>query len=140
MSGATAPGVGDFPDWHKLDTYDINNDILYDSRLRLNMKAKVWDNVKFSGRLEMYKGWGDSTGTQVFDSWRSFTMDATDGGNTTGDMLRVDRAYMDWSNIADSGIYLSIGRRPSTYGPPTAVPRERIARRHTDRQCHVPQL
>ena len=26
---------------------------------------------------------------------------------------------MDWSNIADSGFYLSIGRRPSTYGPPT---------------------
>ena len=85
------------------------------------MKAKVWDNVKFAGRLSMYKGWGDSTGTQVFDSWNAFTMDATNGGNTTGDVLRVDRAYMDWSNIADSGFYLSIGRRPSTYGPPTEI-------------------
>jgi hypothetical protein len=28
---------------------------------------------------------------------------------------------MDWSNIADSGFYLSIGRRPSTYGPPTEI-------------------
>ena len=45
-------------------------------------------------------------------------MDATNSGNTTGDVLRVDRAYMDWSNIADSGFYLSIGRRPSTGGPP----------------------
>ncbi len=100
-------------------TSDINNDILYTSRLRLNMNAKVWDNVKFSGRLSMFKNWGDSTGSKVFDSWNSFTMDGNNGGNTTGDMLRVDRAYFDWSNIADSGIYLSIGRRPSTDGPPT---------------------
>jgi hypothetical protein len=100
------------------DTYDINNDILYTSRMRLNMKAKIWDNVKFSGRLSMFKNWGDSTGVQVFDSWNRFTMDATNGSNTTDDTLRVDRAYFDWSNIADSGFYLSIGRRPSTGGPP----------------------
>jgi hypothetical protein len=101
------------------DTYDINNDIFYTSRMRLNMKAKVWDNVKFAGRLLMFKNWGDSTGSQVFDSWSRFTMDGTNSGNTTGDTLRVDRAYFDWSNIADSGFYLSIGRRPSTGGPPT---------------------
>jgi hypothetical protein len=116
-----APGVGNFRLVTAPETSDINNDILYDTRLRLNMKAKVWDNVKFSGRLAMYKNWGDSTGSQVFDSWRAFTMDGTNVGNTTGDYLRVDRAYMDWSNIADTGMYLSIGRRPSTYGPPTEV-------------------
>ncbi|MBY6096353.1 DUF3373 domain-containing protein [Priestia flexa] len=100
-------------------TYDVNNDILYNTRLRLNLKAQVWDNVSFAGRLTMYKNWGDSTGVQVFDSWRSFTMDGTNSGNTSGDWLRVERAYFDWKNIADSNFYLSIGRRPSTYGPPT---------------------
>ncbi|RMF45539.1 MAG: DUF3373 family protein, partial [Deltaproteobacteria bacterium] len=64
---------------------DINNDILYTTRLRLGMKAKVAKNVDFAGRLTMYKNWGDSTGVKVFDSWDSFTMDGTDGGNTTGD-------------------------------------------------------
>jgi len=117
MSGQLQ-GVGVFP-LATLEKGDINNDILYTSRLRLNMSAKVWDNVKFSGRLSMFKNWGDSTGSKVFDSWNSFSMDGNNGGNTTGDMLRVDRAYFDWSNIADSGIYLSIGRRPSTDGPPT---------------------
>ena len=117
MNPATHPGVMVFPMGQK-KTYDINNDILYTSRLRLNMKAKVWDNVKFSGRLLMFKNWGDSTGSQVFDSWNRFTMDATNSSNTTGDMLRVDRAYFDWSNIGDTGMYLSIGRRPSTGGPP----------------------
>ncbi len=112
-------GIGPYPFLVAPQTSDINNDILYTTRLRLNMKAKVWDNVNFAGRLSMYKNWGDSTGSKVFDSWNSFTMDGTDGGNTTGDWLRVERAYFDWSNIADSGVYLSIGRRPSTYGPPS---------------------
>ena len=101
------------------DKGDLDNDILYTTRLRLNMKAKVYDNVNFSGRLAMYKNWGDSTGVKVFDSWDSFTMDGTNGGNTTGDWLRVERAYFDWSHIGGSNFYLSIGRRPSTYGPPS---------------------
>jgi len=112
-----APGVGPFPLAQKR-TYDINNDILYTTRLRLNMNAKVADNVKFMGRLTMYKNWGDSTGVKVFDSWNSYTMDGTDGGNTTGDWLRVERAYFAWHDIGGSPFYLSIGRRPSTYGPP----------------------
>ncbi|MCU7998745.1 DUF3373 domain-containing protein [Shewanella sp. SM95] len=98
---------------------DIDNDIFYTTRLRLNLKAKVWNNVSFAGRLSMYKNWGDSTGVQVFDSWRSFTMDGTSSGNTSGDWLRVERAYFDWKNINGSEFYLSIGRRPSTYGPPS---------------------
>lgn len=99
--------------------YDADNSILYTTRLRLNMKAKVWDNVNFSGRLNMYKNWGDSTGVQVFDSFDSFTMDGTNSGNTTGDLLHVERAYFDWNSIGGTPFYLSIGRRPSTYGPPT---------------------
>jgi hypothetical protein len=34
-------------------------------------------------------------------------------------MLRVERAYFDWNHINGSNFYLSIGRRPSTYGPPS---------------------
>lgn len=98
---------------------DLDNDLLYTTRLRLGMKAKVWKNVNFSGRLSMYKNWGDSTGIKVFDSWDAFTMDGTNGGNTTGDWIRVERAYFDWKDIGGSDFYLSIGRRPSTYGPPS---------------------
>ncbi len=97
---------------------DIDNDIYYTTRLRLNLKAKIYDNVNFAGRLSMFKNWGDSTGVQTFDSWRSFTMDGTNSGNPSGDWLRVERAYFDWKNINGSNFYLSIGRRPSTYGPP----------------------
>ncbi len=112
-------GTGAFANTPINKKYDADNSILYTTRLRLGMKAKVWDNVNFSGRLNMYKGWGDSTGVKVFDSFNSFTMDGTDSGNTTGDFLRVERAYFDWKDIGDTPFYLSIGRRPSTYGPPS---------------------
>jgi len=123
--GAVDAGTGAFPllpgsvPGMAPKTSDIDNDIAYTTRLRLNMKAKVYKNVNFAGRLSMYKNWGDSTGTKVFDSWDAFTMDGTDGGNTTGDWLRVERAYFNWKNIGDTPFYLSIGRRPSTYGPPS---------------------
>jgi len=104
---------------YKRETKDLRNAILYTTRLRLGMKAEVWDNVDFSGRLNMYKNWGDSTGVKVFDSWSSYTMDGTNSGNTTGDFLRVERAYFNWKDIGGSDFYLSIGRRPSTYGPST---------------------
>jgi hypothetical protein len=107
------------PNTGKMEKHSYDNDILYTTRLRLSFRAKVYKNVRFSARLTMYKNWGDSTGVQVFDGFNSVTMDGTDSGNTTGDWLRVERAYFAWSHIGGSPFYLSIGRRPSTYGPPT---------------------
>ncbi len=98
---------------------DVDNDLMYTTRLRLNMKADIASNMNFAGRLTMYKSWGDSTTTNVFDSWDAFSMDGTSSGKTTGDWLRVDRAFFNWKHIGGSDFYLSIGRRPSTYGPPS---------------------
>jgi len=99
--------------------YKADNAILYTNRLRLRLDAKVTENVSFTGRLSMYKTFGDSTGVQVFNGQsNSFNID----GNTTGvpnsDVIRVDLANFDWKNIGGWPIYLSIGRRPSTSGPP----------------------
>jgi len=98
---------------------NYNNNVMWTTRMRLDMKAKVYDNVKFMGRLTMYKQWASSTDAKVFDSWGSYTMDGSNGGNTTGDWLRVERAFFSWYHIGGSNWYLSIGRRPSTHGPPT---------------------
>lgn len=117
MSGQLS-GVMPFAMAAAAQTSDINNDIMYTTRLRLGMKAKIASNMNFSGRLAMYKNWGDSTTSKVFDSWNAFSMDGTNSGNTSGDWLRVERAYFDWKNIGGSDFYLSIGRRPSTYGSP----------------------
>jgi TorA maturation chaperone TorD len=99
--------------------YDVNNTALYTNRLRLNMGAEVAENVKFTGRLSMYKVFGDSTGVQVFNGQaNSFDIDGNTVGVPNGDALRVERAYFDWTKIGGSGLYLSIGRRPSSGGPP----------------------
>lgn len=98
---------------------DADNDILYTSRLRLNMHADVADNVTFDGRLGMYKVWGDSTGVQKFNGQpTSIGVDGTTVGVPNSDILRVERAYFTWKDIASTPAYLSIGRRPSTGGVP----------------------
>lgn len=112
-------GVGTMPLYPKPHNSDINNDLMYTTRLRLGMKADIASNMNFAGRLSMYKNWGDSTNTKVFDSWDAFSMDGTSGGKTSGDYLRVERAFFNWTDIGGSDFYLSIGRRPSTYGPPS---------------------
>ncbi len=97
--------------------YDADNSLMYTSRLRLDMDAEVADNVKFTGRLSMYKTWGDSTGVQVFNGQsNSFNID----GNTTGvpelrhparraRLLRLDRT----SAAPDSTCRSAVARRPA---------------------------
>lgn len=99
--------------------YSANNNILQTNRLRLRFDAQVADNVTMTARLSMYKVFGDSTGVQVFDGQpNSLNIDGTTARVPTGDMVRVERAYFSWNKIAGSNLYLSIGRRPSTEGPP----------------------
>lgn len=99
--------------------YKDNNKIMYTNRLRLNIDSQVADNVSVSARLSMYKVFGDSTGVQMFSGQP--TQLAIDGTTTrvpNSDILRVERAYFTWNKIAGSPLYISIGRRPSTEGPP----------------------
>ncbi len=99
--------------------YNHDNDIVYTNRLRLRIQADVAEDVKFDGRLAMYKTWGDSTGVQVFNGQpTSINWDGTTSSVPNSDVLRVERAYFTWSDIAGLPAYLSIGRRPSTGGAP----------------------
>ena len=102
-----------------VNRYNDNNDALFTNRLRLRFDARVADNVTFTGRLSMYKVFGDSTGVQVFNGQpNTLNVDGTSSGVPNSDQLRVERAYFSWNNIGGSRLYLSIGRRPSTDGPP----------------------
>ena len=95
------------------------NQALQTNRLRLNFDAKMTENFTFAGRLSMYKVFGDSTGAQIFNGYpTSVNMDGTTATVPNSDILRVERAYFNWTHIGGSPLYLSIGRRPSTEGPP----------------------
>jgi hypothetical protein len=99
--------------------YTADTNALLTNRLRLRFESKVADNVSFGARLSMYKVFGDSTGVQVFNGQpNSLNIDGTTARVPTGDMIRVERAFFNWNNIGGSKLYFSIGRRPSTDGPP----------------------
>src|SRR5664279_2321279 len=92
-----------------IPAYNDNNDALFTNRLRLNIDAKVADNVSFTGRLSMYKVFGDSTGVQVFNGQpTSLNSDGSTTGVPNSDQLRVERAYFSWNNIGGSKLYLSL--------------------------------
>ncbi len=99
--------------------YGANANEIATERLRLDFDAHVSDNVDVSARLAMYKVFGDSTNVQVFDGQpTSINLDGTTASVPTGDFVRVERAYFTWKNLAGLPMYISIGRRPSTDGPP----------------------
>ncbi|MDD3816117.1 MAG: DUF3373 family protein, partial [Desulfocapsaceae bacterium] len=115
---------GDFRsrmDFYNADTVfgnTLENDTLFTNRLRLNMRVGVTENVDFKGRLAMYKVWGmqsafqDDSGAE----WPQF-----DGNSTrtpSDNALRVDRAFVNFNNIAGAPVWFSIGRRPTTDGNP----------------------
>ena len=106
-------------------SYDVKNDTLLTNRLRLNIRVPATENVDFKGRLAMYKVWGmESNPTAPMGS--PFTMNGFnwDGNSTrqpTDNILRVDRAFVNWNNIAGQPIWFSVGRRPTTDGPPAHI-------------------
>lgn len=104
---------------------DYSNSTLWTNRFRLNMRVKATENVEFKARLAMYKAWGtESTiaGTgqngnnQVFPMW-----DGNSTRNPSDNALRVDRAFVNFNNIGGAPIWFSIGRRPTTDGPPAQM-------------------
>jgi len=99
---------------------DQHNDTIMTNRLRLNMSAKATEDVEFKGRLAMYKAWGmQSTpdglggGFPVFDGNTSRT--------PSDSALYVDRAFVNWNNIGGAPVWFSVGRRPTSDGPPAQL-------------------
>ncbi len=119
---------GDFRarlDWYNGETIfgrDLKNDTLLTNRFRLNMRVKATENVEFKGRLAMYKTWGnqsaftDDSGAMwpIFDG----NVSRTPIGSSA---LYVDRAFVNWNNIGGLPVWFSIGRRPTTDGPPAQI-------------------
>jgi len=106
-------------------SYDVDNDTLMTNRFRLNMRVKATENVDFKARLAMYKTWGmESNPAAPFGSpftLDSFMMDGNSTRQPVDNVVRVDRAFFNWTNIAGQPIWLSVGRRPTTDGPPTHI-------------------
>ncbi len=103
------------------ESYDYSNDTMLTNRFRLNMEAKATENVTFKGRLAMYKAWGmeNYPRNDMNSWWPQFDGNAT--RTPSDNALRVDRAFINWTNIGGLPIWFSVGRRPTTDGPPSEI-------------------
>ncbi|EMS80950.1 DUF3373 family protein [Desulfotignum phosphitoxidans] len=102
------------------DEFDADNDVIFTNKFHVNMHAKVNDQLSFSGRMAAYKVFGDSSGVKFNQgSLGDITMDGNTSSLPHGDTLRLERAYFVYNNYWDNiPVSFSLGRRPSTYGPP----------------------
>lgn len=102
------------------DEFDADNDVILTNKFYLNMHAKVNQHLNFSGRLAAYKVFGDSSGVKFNQgNLGDVTMDGNTSSLPHGDTIRLERAYFVYSNyLKNIPVSFSLGRRPSTYGPP----------------------
>ncbi len=109
---------GDFRsrvDFYNADTVfgrNLDNDTLWTNRFRLNMRVGITENVDFKGRLAMYKTWGNQS---AFTDDSGAMWPVFDGNVTRtpaeSSALYVDRAFVNWNNIAGLPMWFSIGRQ-----------------------------
>jgi hypothetical protein len=86
---------------------------IWSTKVMLNMKTEINDNMKFSGRLSMNKYWADSTVHDITSN------DSMQGRFPASSSLYVERAYIDWTLNSGSSVpvTLTLGRQPSSDGP-----------------------
>ncbi len=109
--------AGMVPDPEKTDA---DNDTIFTTRFRLEMKARLNEHVSFAGRATAYKVWGDSTGVNFnHGSLGDVTLDGNTASLPHGDVIRLERAYFNLKGgLGKVPVNFSLGRRPSTEGPP----------------------
>ncbi len=125
---------GDFRsryDYYSRDRYNTpattvseKNNSLVSNRLRLNMYAPIIENVEFAGRLAMFKAWGmqNTPSDQAGFFFGGYpAIDGNSGRLLSDNKLLVDRAIVNWNNVGGSNFWFSIGRRPTTDGPPSQL-------------------
>ncbi|MBI5408010.1 MAG: DUF3373 family protein [Nitrospirae bacterium] len=107
------------------ESFTAKNDSIMTHRFRFNISAQATEHIGFVGRLAMFKVGGGQTSTSLSSGndpmfgifpHNGMLFDGNTGHLATDNVLRVDRAYVNWASMPFA---FSVGRRPSTGGPPT---------------------
>jgi hypothetical protein len=118
------------------NSFTAKNDSIMTHRFRLNITTQATENIGFMGRLAMFKVSGSQTSASLSSGTdpmfgifpqNGMLFDGNTGHLATDNVLRVERAFVNWVNVGGLPIALSIGRRPSAGGPPTHL-RQNIER------------
>ena len=130
LSAAQRQAVFQEMGYSRVAADDIDNDSMWTNRFRVNIRAKATEDVEIKARLAMYKTWGMQNNAVDYQAnaglgggphMLSSALTGFDGGTTRqpkDNVLRVDRAFVNWNNIGGLPVWFSIGRRPTTDGPP----------------------
>lgn len=99
---------------------DIDNDSIFSTRIRVDMKARPADSLSFVGRLSANKVFGDSTGVKWYNGGpNAVTMDGNVHSTGSDSAIRVERAFFTYfDDINEIPYHFSIGRRPALDGAP----------------------
>jgi opacity protein-like surface antigen len=96
---------------------DLENTAQYSIRLRLRMNADINENLKFMGRLSMYKLYGGSD-VPIFNGFPNTVLDSFNGSRIpSNEVLRVERALLKWQ-VPRTPLNVAFGRMNSSDGPP----------------------
>ncbi len=93
------------------DGNKIQTNNIWSTKFILSMRANITENMKFHGRLSMYKYWADST-KHIYSEY-----DNMQGRVPSDSSVYLERAYIDWYFNAFVPSALTIGRQPSADGP-----------------------
>jgi hypothetical protein len=98
----------------------IDNDALFTSRLRVDLRARPTRSLSFVARLSAAKVFGDSTGVKWYNGGpNAVTMDGNVHSTGSDSALRVERAFFTYFGEAgDVPYHFSLGRRPALGGAP----------------------
>ncbi|MEN8189884.1 MAG: DUF3373 family protein [Thermodesulfobacteriota bacterium] len=99
----------------------VDNDALFTTRLRIDMKARPVHSLSFVGRLSANKVFGDSTGVKWYNGGpNAVTMDGNVHSTGSDSALRVERAFFTYfGDLGSSHYHFSLGRRPALGGSPS---------------------
>lgn len=100
---------------------DIDNNTIFDTRIRVDMKARPADSLSFVGRLSANKVFGDSTGVKWYNGGpNAITMDGNVHSTGSDSAIRLERAFFTYfDDIKEVPYHFSIGRRPALDGAPS---------------------
>lgn len=91
---------------------DLQNDEQWLHRVRLNMEAKPYKDLRFTGRLVMFKRFGSNTATL-------FAQDSSESRIPRDTTPRFERAWVDW--FFHEKAALSLGRISYSNGSPNEL-------------------
>jgi len=107
----------DFYSAKRVDGSKTGNDNVWTTKLHLNMDSQITDNMKFTGRLAMYKYW--STNTAINNTQNMSMYDPLQGRRPSDSSVFAERAYIDYLIDKDWSVPVTVtlGRQPSSDGP-----------------------